>query len=305
MRSCIFGPVPSRRLGRSLGVDLVPFKTCSFDCVYCQLGKTTQKTIERREWVPIEAVVEQLEKRLSSKPDYITLGGSGEPTLHSRIGELIAHIKALTTTPIAVLTNGSLLWQKELRAQIMDADLIMPSLDAGDNNTFLSVNRPHAALKYDAIIQGLIDMRREFSKIYWLEILLVEGINSQLSTLDSLAALVKHIKPDRVQLNTAVRPPAEPNIIGLSQSKMAELALRFCPQAEVIADFSKAFEHPDMVAELREILSLLERRPCSIEDIAHGLGMHRGEVIKYINRLVSRGQIQERHRKGHIYYLVG
>ena len=125
MRSYVFGPVPSRRLGRSLGVDLVPYKTCSFDCVYCQLGKTTQKTIERREWVPIDAVVEQLETRLSSKPDYITLSGSGEPTLHSRIGELIGRIKALTSTPIAVLTNGTLLWQEELRSQIMDADLIL------------------------------------------------------------------------------------------------------------------------------------------------------------------------------------
>jgi wyosine [tRNA(Phe)-imidazoG37] synthetase (radical SAM superfamily) len=116
MRSYVFGPVPSRRLGRSLGVELVPYKTCSFDCVYCQLGKTTPKTVERREWVPIEVVVEQLEARLSSKPDYITLGGSGEPTLHSRIGELIVRIKAFATTPVAILTNGSLLWQKDLRA---------------------------------------------------------------------------------------------------------------------------------------------------------------------------------------------
>jgi wyosine [tRNA(Phe)-imidazoG37] synthetase (radical SAM superfamily) len=304
MQSCVFGPVPSRRLGRSLGVDLVPYKTCSFDCIYCQLGKTTQKTIERREWVPIDAVVEQLETRLSSKPDYITLSGSGEPTLHSRIGELIARIKALTTIPIAVLTNGSLLWQKELRAQIMDADLILPSLDAGDDETFNAVNRPHAALKHDAIVQGLIDMQQEFRGIYWLEILLVEGINSQPSALDSLAACVKHIKPDRVQLNTVVRPPAEPDVTGLSQSKMAELALRFSPHAEVIADFSKAFDHPDMMAGLRDVLSLLERRPCSIEDVAHGLGMHRDEVIKYINRLVSQGQIQAKHTGDYIYYLV-
>ena len=304
MQSCVFGPVPSRRLGRSLGVDLVPYKTCSFDCIYCQLGKTTQKTIERREWVPIDAVVEQLETRLSSKPDYITLSGSGEPTLHSRIGELIVRIKALTTTPIAVLTNGSLLWQKELRAQIMDADLILPSLDAGDDEIFNAVNRPHAALKHDAIVQGLIDMRQEFRGIYWLEILLVEGVNSQPSALDSLAACVKHIKPDRVQLNTVVRPPADPDVTGLSQSKMAELALRFCPHAEVIADFSKALDHPDMMAGLRDVLSLLERRPCSIEDVAYGLGMHRDEVIKYTNRLVSRGQIQVKHTKDGTYYLI-
>jgi wyosine [tRNA(Phe)-imidazoG37] synthetase (radical SAM superfamily) len=304
MRSYVFGPVPSRRLGRSLGVDLVPYKTCSFDCVYCQLGKTTQKTIERREWVPIDAVVEQLETRLSSKPDYITLSGSGEPTLHSRIGELIGRIKALTSTPIAVLTNGTLLWQEELRSQIMDADLILPSLDAGDVETFIAVNRPHAALKHDAIVQGLIDMRREFRGVYWLEVLLVDGLNSQPSALDSIAACVERIEPHRVQLNTVVRPPAEPDVTGLSKSEMAKLALRFGPHAEVIADFSKAFEHPDMVAGLRDVLSLLERRPCSIEDIAHGLAMHRDEVIKYMNRLLSQGQIQVIHTKDHTYYLV-
>jgi wyosine [tRNA(Phe)-imidazoG37] synthetase (radical SAM superfamily) len=304
MRSCVFGPVPSRRLGRSLGVDLVPYKTCSFDCVYCQLGKTTRKTIERREWVPIDAVVEQLETRLSSKPDYITLSGSGEPTLYSRIGELIVRIKALTSIPIAVLTNGSLLWQKELRAQIVDADLILPSLDAGDEETFTAVNRPYAALKHDAIVQGLTDLRREFSGTYWLEVLLVDGINSQPSAVDSLATCIERIKPDRVQLNTVVRPPAEPDVTGLSQSKMAELALRFCPPAEVIADFSKALEHPDMMAGLQDVLSLLKRRPCSIEDVAHGLGMHRDEAIKYINRLVSQGQIQAKHTGDYIYYLV-
>jgi wyosine [tRNA(Phe)-imidazoG37] synthetase (radical SAM superfamily) len=304
MQSCVFGPVPSRRLGRSLGVDLVPYKTCSFDCVYCQLGITTQKTIERREWVPIDAVVEQLEARLSSKPDYITLSGSGEPTLHSRIGELIARIKDLTNTPIAVLTNGSLLWQKELRAQIMGADLILPSLDAGDDRTFIAVNRPHAALKHDAIVQGLFDMRQEFGGAYWLEVLLVDGINSQPPALDSLVGCVERIQPGRVQLNTVVRPPAEPGVAGLSQSKMAGLALRFGPHAEVIADFSKAFEHPDMAAGLRDVLSLLERRPCSIEDVAHGLGMHRDEAIKYINRLVSQGQIRAEHTKDRTYYLV-
>jgi wyosine [tRNA(Phe)-imidazoG37] synthetase (radical SAM superfamily) len=304
MRSYVFGPVPSRRLGRSLGVDLVPYKICSFDCVYCQLGKTAQKTIERREWAPIDAVVKQVETRLSSKPDYITLSGSGEPTLHNRIGELIALIKTLTNTPIAVLTNGSLLWQRELRTQIMDADLILPSLDAGDDETFIAVNRPHPALKHDTIVQGLIDMRQEFGGAYWLEVLLVDGINSQPSALDSLVACVERIEPDRVQLNTVVRPPAEPDATGLSQSKMAELALRFGPHAEVIADFSKAFEHPDMAAGLQDVLSLVERRPCSIEDVAHGLGMHRDEVIKYINRLISQDQIRVQHTKDHTYYLV-
>ncbi len=304
MRSYVYGPVPSRRLGRSLGVDLVPYKTCSFDCIYCQLGRTTQKTIERREWAPIDAVAEQVRARLGSKPDYITLGGSGEPTLHSRIGELIARIKSFTETPIAVLTNSSFLWQKELRTQIMDADLILPSLDAGDRETFMAVNRPHAELKFDAILQGLIDMRQQYRGIYWLEVLLVDGVNSRPAALDSLSACVERIDPDRVQLNTVVRPPAEPDAAGLSQSKMTALVSRFGPRAEVIVDFTKAFERADMVAGLRDVLSLLKRRPCSMEDISNGIGMHRDEAIKYINRLMNQGLIQAWRSHDTDYYFV-
>jgi len=304
MRSYVYGPVPSRRLGRSLGVDLVPYKTCSFDCIYCQLGRTTQKTMERREWAPIDAVAEQVRARLASRPDYITLSGSGEPTLHSRIGELITRIKAFTETPIAVLTNSSFLWQKELRAQIKDADLILPSLDAGDGETFTAVNRPHADLKFDAILQGLIDMRQEYHGIYWLEVLLVDGVNSQSAALDSLIACIERIHPDRVQLNTVVRPPAEPDAAGLSQSKMIELVSRFGPNAEVIADFTKAFERADMASGLQDVLALLKRRPCSTEDIANGMGMHRDEVIKYIKRLMNQGIIQATRTNDNDYYFV-
>ena len=248
MRHYVFGPVPSRRLGRSLGVDLVPYKTCSFDCIYCQLGGTTRKTLKRRLWVPVNAVLQQLESYLPSKPDYITLGGSGEPTLHSQIGELIARIKTLTDIPVAVLTNGSLFWQKEVRNQILAADLVLPSLDAGNEETFFAINRPHMDLKLDKIIQGLVDLRRDFRGAYWLEVLLVEGINSQPPALDNLIACIKHIEPDRIQINTAIRPPAETALVGMSRSKLAELALRFGPHAEVIADFKKAFEYPEITA---------------------------------------------------------
>ncbi|NQT19895.1 MAG: radical SAM protein, partial [Planctomycetes bacterium] len=156
MSKYIFGPVPSRRLGRSLGVDVVPLKTCSYDCIYCQLGNTTCKTVERKEWVPLDDVVLELKDRLSSRPDYITLSGSGEPTLYSRVAELIDRIKVMTDVPVAVLTNGSLLWQEEVRRQLMKADLVIPSLDAGDEVMFRLVNRPHEDVSFERMLAGLV-----------------------------------------------------------------------------------------------------------------------------------------------------
>ena len=173
MSNYVFGPVPSRRLGRSLGVDLVPLKTCSYDCIYCQLGRTTCKTIERKEWVPLDAVLNELEGKLSTRPDYITLSGSGEPTLYSRLDEVIERIKSITDIPVAVLTNGSLLWQEDVQQQLAAADLVMPSLDAGDPATFHLVNRPHEALTFEKMLSGLIAFRQHFHGRYWLEVLLL------------------------------------------------------------------------------------------------------------------------------------
>jgi len=160
----IYGPVPSRRLGRSLGVDLVPFKACTFDCVYCQLGRTPHKTVERREYLPAEAILDEVKRKLAEGdvPDYITFSGSGEPTLNRRIGGLIREIKALTKIPVAVLTNGSLLWMQEVQEDLMAADLVIPSLDAGDEKLFSYVNRPHRDLAFAQVVNGLIEFTRRF-----------------------------------------------------------------------------------------------------------------------------------------------
>jgi len=169
----VYGPVASRRLGRSLGVDLVPFKTCTYDCVYCQLGRTTHRTIQRGEYVPVDAVLAGLKAKLAlgPKPDYISLAGSGEPTLHARIGDLIAGIKLMTRIPIAVLTNGSLLWVPEVQDALMEADLVLPSLDAGDEPMFQRVNRPHPEILFEGMVDGLAAFTARFRKLVWLEVL--------------------------------------------------------------------------------------------------------------------------------------
>ncbi len=302
MNSYVFGPVPSRRLGRSLGIDLVPQKTCTYDCIYCQLGRTTCKTIERKEWVPLEAVLVELKSKLHSKPDYITLSGSGEPTLFGRVGELIDRIKEMTDIPVAVLTNGSLLWQEEVRTQLVNADLIIPSLDAGDEATFLAVNRPHEGISFDAMLSGLVEFRRRFPRPYWLEVFLLTGHTMTDAALAKLIRCVELVSPDRVQLNTVTRPPAESFAVGVSRARLAELAVMFNPPAEVIADYRKVHGLAEFTAGREEILSMLRRRPCTIDDIVNGLGMHRNEVLKHIEELTLENLVSSTWLMGTCYY---
>ena len=302
MSNYIFGPVPSRRLGRSLGIDLVPLKTCSYDCIYCQLGNTTCKTTERKEWVPLDGVIESLKEKLSSKPDYITLSGSGEPTLYSRCDELIDRIKTMTDVPVAVLTNGSLLWQEEVRKQLMKADLVIPSLDAGDEAVFRLVNRPHQNISFEKMLAGLVDFRLEFQGDYWLEVLLLDVHSASKADFAQLVRWVELIRPDRVQLNTVTRPPAEDFAIGISPERLTELATMFDPPAEVIADFRGVHGQAEFAASQEDILDLLRRRPCSMDDIANGLGMHRNEVTKHVEHLSTEGLLLQTQTEGRLYY---
>ena len=300
--SYIFGPVPSRRLGRSLGVDLVPFKTCSYDCIYCQLGRTTNKAMLREEYVPLEDVLQELKTKLASRPDCITFSGSGEPTLYSRMGELIDQIKAMTDIPVAVLTNGSLLWKAEVRSQLLGADLVVPSLDAGDEAVFQAVNRPHGDVSFETMLDGLIEFRRQFRGRYWLEVMVLSGYNAIDEEVRKLAKCVGLIKPDRVQLNTVTRPPAEDYAVTVNRERLNELAAMFSPPAEVIADFTGAHKQREFEAGGQEVLELLQRRPCSADDIADGLGMHRNEVVKHIEELTSRKLLGQLVVDGRLYY---
>jgi len=292
----VFGPVPSRRLGQSLGVDLVPFKTCSYDCIYCQLGRTTCKTVERKEWVPMDAVLDELKQKVSSRPDYITLSGSGEPTLHSRLGEIIEHIQAMSDVPVAVLTNGSLLWQKEVREEVALADVVLPSLDAPDPERFEFINRPHPDITFERLLDGLAALRREFSGKYWLEVMLLGGYTSVPVQVRELAGWVRRIRPDKVQLNTAVRPPAEEYAMAVPPERLAELARMFEPRAEVVAEHRGQRAAGESKASAEAILALVRRRPCTVEDIAHGLGLNPSETVKSLGGLEKRGKvIGERH----------
>ena len=298
----VFGPVPSRRLGRSLGVDLVPFKTCSYDCIYCQLGRTTRKTIERKEWVPMDEILDELKRGLRGRPDYITLSGSGEPTLHSRLGEIIERIQVMSDVPVAVLTNGSLLWQKEVRAEVALADVVLPSLDAADPERFAFINRPHPALTLDRLLDGLEALRRESTGPYWLEVMLLDGYTAIPAQARALARRIRRIRPDRVQLNTAVRPPAEDYAMAVSGQRLQELARLFEPPAEVIADHHGQPMHAGSSVSEQAVLSLLQRRPCTLDDVAEGLGLHLGEAVKLLAGLEAQQRVCESRRGARRFY---
>ena len=302
----VYGPVPSRRLGRSLGVDLVPFKTCSYDCIYCQLGRTTKKTVERKEYVPIDNVLAELERKLraADHPDYIGLAGSGEPTLNSRIGDLIGRIRSMTEIPIAVLTNGSLLWMDDVREALMAADLVLPSLDAGDDRLFRYVNRPHKEISFKRMVDGLASFAKSFPKAVWLEVLLLEGVTGIPAEAEKIASMIGRIRPARVQLNTVTRPPAEEFAVPLSADRMFALKDCFPGEVEIIGEDLPDGTRVPSLSESREadILALLSRRPCTSADIAAGLGIHVTEVLKLLERLVGAGKADSRLVSGRRFY---
>ena len=303
----VFGPALSRRLGRSLGVDVVPFKTCTYDCVYCQLGPTTVHTLERKAYVPLDEVLDEVRRKLDSgvRADYITIGGSGEPTLYSEIGPLIAGIKSFTPTPVAVLTNGSLLWDPEVRDALNLADVVLPSLDASDAQAFLAVNQPIAAITYERMIAGLESFRNTYAGQIWLEIFLTAPIEPQSAAIDRFIKHIGRIRPDKVHLNTLARPAPGSTAVPVAPDIMHEIAQRLGPNAEVIADF------PTPVAQASrlhvsedDVLALVRRHPCSLEDIAAGLAIPLEEATHHIECLLKDGKIAEDRRDNIAFYLA-
>jgi wyosine [tRNA(Phe)-imidazoG37] synthetase (radical SAM superfamily) len=288
-----------------LGVDLVPYKTCTFDCIYCDLGRTTHKTIDREPYVKPDKIRRELElalPTLSKKPDYITLSGSGEPTLNQTIGEIIRNIKELTSIPLAVLTNGSLLSLEEVRKDLVEADVVLPSLDAVSEVTFQCLNRPHPSLKIDEIISGLIQFRQQYRRQVWLEVVFCRGLNDDRKEIERLKGVIERIQPNRVQLNTPVRPPAEEFAYPLTTSQLEEIRKKLGDKAEIISEFAAPMGEEFNSVKDTEILDLIKRRPCTTEDISKALGLRIDEVVKHLDHLTKAGTIRYRVYEHHCYY---
>ncbi len=301
----LYGPVPSRRLGKSLGIDLVSHKVCTYDCIYCQIGKTTDKTLLRREYVPEKEILEEVRSFLREggpQPDYLSLGGSGEPTLHAGIRSIIRGIKAMTTIPVAVITNGSLLSDAEVREDLLQADVVLPSMDAASPEVFERVNRPCFGFSVEQMIEGMVIFRNMYAGQIWLEILFCRGVNDGQDEILRMREAVERIGPDQIHLNTVVRPPSEGSTSPLVQEEMERIRSFFGERASVISEFDR---HPESVHErdVKEaILSILQRRPLSLEDLSKGMGITRDELEQAMDSLIRGGKVRARLFEDRQYY---
>lgn len=301
----VFGPVPSRRLGLSLGVDLIPSKTCTFDCIYCQVGRTTNKTLEEGPFVPVGEVVAQIEERLLiCTPDVITLAGSGEPTLYSEIAGVIQGIKGITKTDVVLLTNGSLFWREEVRRRVLEADIIMPTLSSAFDATFRSIHRPHHGLDLKTVVKGLRLLRKDYTGRLYLEVVLLAGINDTQREIRGLKALIDRIHPEKIQLNTVVRPPSDARAKPLDRDRLEEIKLFFGEKAEIIATtpvLGKAGQGDLLV---KQFLDMVKRRPLSPTDAADSLGLSLEGAEGLIKGLVIKGFIRRQEHLGEVFYLI-
>jgi wyosine [tRNA(Phe)-imidazoG37] synthetase (radical SAM superfamily) len=303
----LYGPVPSRRLGRSLGIDLVPHKICTYDCIYCQIGKTTKKTLLRKEYVPEKEVLEELKIFIlegGSSIDYLSLSGSGEPTLHSKIRSIIKGIKKITTLPVAVITNGSLLCEMEVREDLLHADVVLPSLDAVSPEIFTKINRPNSILSGEKVIEGLIEFRKVYRGQIWLEILFCKGVNDTSEELQKIKEAVERIQPDLIHLNTVVRPPSEDWVKPLSQKEMKRIKSFFGERASIISEFNRHLTYVTREDIKDGILRVLKRRPLSLKDLSKWMGIPQEELEGQITSLSQEGKIKSRPHGDSIYYKI-
>ncbi len=291
----LYGPVPSRRLGYSLGVDLLSFKTCSLSCIYCQLGNSPKKTIRRINPYSEKKILEEIKEFLKTgaRVDFITFSGSGEPTLNKSIGWLIREIKKLTNIPVAVLTNSTLLSRAKVRKELLPADVVVPSLDAATQRLLEKINRPYPSLRIEKIIEGLVKFRKEFKGQIWLEIMLVEGVNDSPAEIKKLKEAASRINPDKIQLNTVVRPPAEKTARPLTPEEMNKIKEFFGDKAEVVASFRKKEQEKAPLDIAEAILAIVRRRPVSLEDLENSLGQTREELSLEIQKLLQQKKIKQ------------
>ncbi len=307
--SYVYGPVPSRRLGQSLGVDPIPFKTCNFNCVYCQLGRTTPLSNERREFFPPADILAEVEAALENHQpgeiDTITLVGQGEPLLAAAVGQLIGKIKALADIPVAVITNGSLLFRPEVRAEINRADVVIPTLDAADEATFRRINRPWPTLKITKIIDGMVKFRKVFDGQLWIEVMLVKGLNDTEVVLAGIAGALRRINPDQVHLNVPLRPPAESWVAIPDNESLMRATAILGEVAPIITPAEGDFGLPGDMPIADAIVEIIRRHPIREANLLKILRRHveqPHQIQHALTALESGGQARRHIYRGQVFW---
>ncbi|MDD2636169.1 MAG: radical SAM protein [Bacteroidales bacterium] len=309
MYKYLFGPVPSRRLGMSLGIDMVPKKVCSLDCVYCEVGKTTKLTTQLNEYILYDKVIAELKDYFANNPDpdYFTFSGSGEPTLNIRIGDVLDFLKETKPNiPVAVLTNGTMFSNVDVRKALLKADLVLPSLDAVTEDTFQKINRPAKALSAKESLNGLIEFNKEYTGKIWLEIFILPGYNDNEVDLLALKEAIHEIKPDLVQLNTLDRPGTISGLRSANADEMQQI-IDFLdyPKAKVIAASAQRKNIQSYRTDTESaILGTIARRPCTLDDMVKILGLHRNEINKYLDVLESDKKIETIRQERGVFYKI-
>jgi wyosine [tRNA(Phe)-imidazoG37] synthetase (radical SAM superfamily) len=300
----VFGPVHSRRLGLSLGIDPVHNKTCTLDCVYCQLGATATKTIERRVYVPADAVVAEVRQVIAAgQPiDYITFSGTGEPTLNSELGRMISGIKAVTGVPVAVITNSTLLHLEEVRADLKQADLVIPSVNAISADVFARISRPVPGFELGVMLEGIERFSRAYTGRLWIEVMLVRGANDGPEELKKLARFLDRLACERIQINTVTRPPAEQDCAAVSDSVL-EIARRLLgARAEILGSFSGNQGSQTGGDHLTRILALVRSHPCTLQQVCDALGLGRTQAETALQELLGSRIIETAQHGADLFY---
>jgi wyosine [tRNA(Phe)-imidazoG37] synthetase (radical SAM superfamily) len=305
----VFGPVPSRRLGQSLGIDPVPFKTCNWNCVYCQLGRTSPFTLQRREYVPRTEILEQVQEALAvhqpGEIDWITFVGSGETCLHSELGWLINAVKQEAEIPVAVITNGSLLYLPEVRHELQAADAILPSLDAASERLYRKINRPHHSLKVEMLIDGLKAFRAEYQGQLWVEVMLIKGLNDGTPDLQALAAVLDEIGADEIHILLPTRPPAEPWVEPPDEVTLHHAQLILGKHSRLVTETSGTFDLSSERSAVEALLSILTRHPMCESNLLAALEKWLpGKGAKTLEGLRSTGRVQVITRHGQLFWSV-
>jgi wyosine [tRNA(Phe)-imidazoG37] synthetase (radical SAM superfamily) len=304
---CVYGPVLSRRLGPSLGVDPIPFKTCNWNCVYCQLGRSTPLRTERREYVRNEDVLRELGSVLGGlapgQAGWVTFSGSGEPTLHSGLGRLIRGAKVLTLLPVAVVTNGALLSRPDVRDDLLAADAVLPTLDAGSETVYRRINRPAAGLTFAEHLDGLRTFRRAYPGRLWVEVMLVGGVNDDDDALQDIARALREVEPDAIHVNQPARPPAEAWTLAPEPGVVARATALFGPTARAVPPTSGALDllGPDGAEEA--VAAAVTRHPMSVDEVVAALSCWDAvEVRVALGRLATGGRIRRITRLGRSFW---